>query len=261
MEVKLMRKINIADALTKKRVKSNLSQSLLSLSFDVLGLITGTLLVIYLGVLSIEEAPWALFLFPGILSIRGAVGGLFSGHLGTGLHLGTIKPVFTKNTEDFQTLIRVIISLALISGISVAMGAWIFGIFLWNATIFDFIPLIGVILSTMAFSIIFISPLTIFFSVISFKRGLDPDIVVYPITSPLSDVINTSCYVLSLAFFFLMGSIGYYLIWIIDAIFVGLVIYIIIKNLGKQKFVLIIKEFILTLLFVTIIVNITGMGL
>ena len=56
-----------------------------------------------------------------------------------------------------------------------------------------------------------------------------------------------------------MGSIGYYLIWIIDAFFVGLVISIIIKNLGKQKFVLIIKEFILTLLFVTIIVNITGM--
>jgi cation transporter-like permease len=82
-----MTKTNIAGALSRKKLKASLGQSLFSLSFDAIGLLTGTLLVLYLGVLSIDEAPWALFLFPGILSIRGAVGGLFSGHLGTGLHL------------------------------------------------------------------------------------------------------------------------------------------------------------------------------
>ena len=93
-----MTETNIAGTLSRKMLKTSLGQSLLSLSFDIVGLLTGTLLVLYFGVLSINEAPWAIFLFPGILSVRGAVGGLFSGHLGTGLHLGTIKATFTKNT-------------------------------------------------------------------------------------------------------------------------------------------------------------------
>jgi mgtE-like transporter len=256
--VKAMTKINLAVALSSEKLKDSLGQSLLSLSFDIIGFLTGTLLVLYLGVLSIGEAPWALFLFPGILSVRGAVGGLFSGHLGTGLHLGTIKPVFTKNTKDFQTLLRIVVTLALISGLSVGVGTWLFGVFLWNATILDFVPLMSVILATMALSVVFVSPITMVFSVFSFRRGLDPDVIVYPVTSPISDIINTSCYVLSLALFFLFGSFGSYLIWILDVVFLCFVAYIIAKNVFDKNFVNIIREFLLTLLFVTVIVNLTG---
>ena len=253
-----MMKTNIAETISGKKLKSSLGQSILSLSFDILGLLTGVLLVLYLGVLSIDEAPWALFLFPGILSIRGAVGGLFSGHLGTGLHLGTIKATFTKNTKDFQALLRVIITLALVSGVSVGTGTWIFGLFLWNATVIDFIQLLTVITATMALSVVFVSPLTMVFSVFSFRRGLDPDVVVYPIASPVSDIINTGCYVLSLGLFFMFGSVGRYLILLLDIIFISFVIYILIRNIGEAKFVETIREFLLTLVFVTIIVNITG---
>ena len=250
-----MTKTNIAGTLSRKKLKSNLGQSLFSLSFDMIGLVTGTLLVLYL---SVDVAPWVIALFPGILSVRGAIGGLFSGHLGTGLHLGTIEPVFTKNTKDFRTLLRVIITLALVSGISVGAGTWVFGVFLWNATVMDFVPLLAVIIATMALSVVFVSPLTMLFSVFSFRRGLDPDVVVYPITSPVSDIINTCCYVLSLGIFFMFGSVGRILILLIDAAFVSWVIYILIRNVGDTKFVKTIKEFLLTLLFVTFIVNVTG---
>jgi len=253
-----MMKIKIFGTLSKKKLKTSLGQSILSLSFDLIGLLTGTLIVLYFGILSIDEAPWALFLFPGILSVRGAVGGLFSGHLGTGLHLGTIKPVLTKNTRDFQTILRVIITLALISGVSVGVGTWIFGVFLWNGTLIDFIPLLAVIIATMALSVVFVSPLTMIFSIFSFKRGLDPDIIVYPVTSPVSDIINTSCYVLCLALFFLFGVFGRYLIWILDIFFICFVVYILARNFTDKNFAGIIKEFLLTLLFVTLIVNVTG---
>jgi mgtE-like transporter len=251
-----MTKINIAVALSGKKLKASLGQSLFSLSFDLIGLATGTLfLLLYF---SIDEAPWVIALFPGILSVRGAIGGLFSGHLGTGLHLGTIKPVFTKNTNEFGALLRVVITLALLSGISVGAGTWVFGVFLWDATIIDFFPLLAVIISTMALSVVFVSPLTMLFSVFSFRRGLDPDVVVYPITSPVSDIINTGCYGLSLSLFFLVGSIGRYLIFFIDIIFVSWVIYVIVRNIGETKFVRTIQEFIPTLLFVSFIVNVTG---
>ena len=251
-----MTKTNIAGALSGKKLKANLGQSLFSLSFDLIGLATGTLfLFLYF---SIDEAPWVIALFPGILSVRGAIGGLFSGHLGTGLHLGTIKPVFTKNTKEFGALLRVVITLALMSGISVGAGTWVFGVFLWDATIVDFFPLLAVIISTMALSVVFVSPLTMLFSVFSFRRGLDPDVVVYPITSPVSDIINTGCYGLSLSLFFLFGTVGRYLIFFIDIIFISWVIYIIVRNIGETKFVGTIQEFIPTLLFVSFIVNVTG---
>jgi mgtE-like transporter len=253
-----MTKTNIAGTMSATKLRASLGQSLLSLSFDICGLLTGTLLVLYLGVLSINDAPWALFLFPGILSVRGAVGGLFSGHLGTRLHLGTIKATFTKNTRDFHTLFRVVITLTLVSGVAVGTGTWIFGLFLWDATLIDFIQLLTVITATMALSVVFVSPLTMVFSILSFRRGLDPDIIVYPITSPVSDIINTVCYVLSLILFFMFGSIGRYLILLLDIIFIAFVVYILIKNLNETKFVEMIKEFLLTLVFVTIIVNITG---
>ncbi len=253
-----MTKTNMTESLSATKLRASLGQSLLSLSFDIVGLLTGTLFVLYLGVLSINEAHWALFLFPGILSVRGAVGGLFSGHLGTRLHLGTIKASFTKNTSDFHTLLRVVIALTLISGVAVGTGTWIFGLFLWDATLVDFFQIMSVITATMALSVVFVSPLTILFSIFSFRRGLDPDIIVYPVTSPVSDIINTVCYVLSLILFFMFGSIGRYLILLVDIIFITFVVFILVKNLNKTKFVEIIKEFLLTLMFVTVIVNITG---
>ncbi|MCZ2808082.1 MAG: magnesium transporter [Candidatus Bathyarchaeota archaeon] len=253
-----MTKTNIAETMSAKKLKASLGQSLLSFSFDIGGLLTGAILILYFDVLSISEAPWALFLFPGILSIRGAVGGLFSGHLGTGLHLGTIKATFTKNTKDFHLLLRVIITLAFVSGVSVGTGTWIFGVFLWKATIIDFIQLLAVITATMALSVVFVSPLTMGFSVLSFRRGLDPDIIAYPVTSTMSDIINTGCYILSLSLFFMFEPFGRYLIWILDIIFIAFVVYILVKNLNETKFAETIREFLLTLVFVTVIVNITG---
>jgi len=256
MEVTAMMKTNIAGAFSKKKLKNSLSQSLLSLSFDIFGLLTGTMLFLYSGVLN--QTPWAIILYPGILSVRGAIGGIFSGHLGTGLHLGTIKPVFTKNTKDFQTLLRVIVTLALVSGITIGAATWLFGIFLWNATLIDFTHLLAVIIATMALSVVFISPLTMFFSVFTFRRGLDPDMVVYPVTSPISDIINTSCYILSFTLFFFFGSIGKYLIWGLDIVFVCFVIYTLARSLNSKYFVTTIREFLLTLFFVSIIANVAG---
>ncbi|UCE57231.1 MAG: magnesium transporter [Candidatus Bathyarchaeota archaeon] len=256
MEVTAMIATNIVETISATRLKANLIQSLLSFSFDFGGLLTGTLLVLYFDV--VKEVPWALILFPGILSVRGAVGGFFSGHLSTGLHLGTVRASYTKNTKDFHSLLYATITLALFSGLTVGIGTSVFGVFLWNATLIDFLELLAVIIATVALSVLFVSPLTMAFSVLSFRRGLDPDIIVYPITSTLSDIINTACYIFSLNMFFETGHFGNYLIGILDLVFVSVVVYILVKNVREKKFAMMIKEFLLTLLFVTVIVNFTG---
>jgi mgtE-like transporter len=251
-----MTKTNIAKPTSATKLKANLGQSLLSFSFDIGGLLTGTLLVLYLGL--IQDVSWALILFPGILSVRGAIGGLFSGHLSTGLHIGTVRASYLRNTKEFRLLLQAIITLALISGITVGIGTSIFGVFLWKATALDFVRLLTVIIATMALSVIFVTPITIGFSVLSFRRGLDPDVIVYPITSTVSDIINTACYIFCLKIFFELNHLGPYLIGIVDLIFFSVVVYILVKNVREEKFAKMIKEFLLTLVFVTFIVNVTG---
>ena len=246
----------IAKPTSVTRLKASLSQSLLSFSFDTGGLLTGALLVLCFDVF--KEIPWALILFPGILSVRGAIGGLFSGHLSTGLHLGTVRASFTKNTKDFHLLLQAVIALALISGITIGTGTSIFGVFLWKATVTDFIRLMAVVIATMALSVVFISPITIAFSVLSFRRGLDPDVIVYPMISTVADIIVTACYIFNLSIFFTLNPFGYYLIGILDLIFLSVVVYILVENVREEKFVKMIKEFLLTLVFVAFIVNVTG---
>jgi len=251
-----MTKTNIAPTMPQvKAFLSSFGQSILSLSFNFGGLLAGALSV-YFGVFSL--APWSIALFPGILSVRGAIGGLFSGHLSTGLHLGTVKASYTKNTKSFYLLLRSVIVLALVSGVMIGLGTSIFGIFFWNATFTDFIEILTVIIATMGLSVLLIPPLTLAVSVISFRRGLDPDVVLYPITSTMSDIIVTLCYVFCLNVFFNVSSFGNYLVWLLDFIFFFIVMYILVRNIKEKEFAEVIKQFLLTLLSVTFIVNITG---
>jgi len=48
------------------------------------------------------------------------------------------------------------------------------------------------------------------------------------------------------------------LVWILDIVFIILVVYIVVKNLFETKFTKIMREFLLTLVFVTLIANVTG---
>ena len=81
----------------------------------------------------------------GILSMRGVIGGLFSGRLSTGLHIGTVRAGFTKNTRNFYLLWRAIIVLTLESSIMLGLVASLFGIFFWGTIIMDSMAILGVV--------------------------------------------------------------------------------------------------------------------
>ena len=233
-----------------------LKQSVLSLSFNLGGMLAGTLLALHLGVFSL--APWTLAVYPGILSMRGVIGGLFSGRLSTGLHIGTVRAGFTKNTRNFYLLWRAIIVLTLESSIMLGLVASLFGIFFWGTTIMDSMAILGVVTATMALSLVFIPPITVAVSVLSFRRGLDPDIVIYPVMSTVADIIVTACYILILNVFFSLSYTGYYLIGLLDLICLCLVLFILFKDIQEKEFAKTIKESFLTLASVAFIMNVTG---
>lgn len=237
------------------KIIETLKQSTLSLLFNIGGILAGTLLALNLGMFS--STPWALAIFPGILSMRGVIGGLFAGRLSTGLHLGTVRVGFKENTRDFYVLWRAIIALTFETCTIMGLVSSLFGMLFWGATLFDSVSVFGVIFATMGLSLIIISPITIGVSFFSFKHGLDPDVIVYPVMSTVDDIIITFCYILMLNIFSL-DYMGYYIIGLFNIVFLCVVVYILLKNIGERQFVKTIKESFLTLVLVTLIVNVTG---
>jgi len=238
---------------------ANMAQPLLSLSFNLGGLLAGVLLAVYFNIFSLT--PWSLALFPGILSIRGSIGGLFCGRLSTSLHLGTIRASFRGNTNEFKLLLYTVIIIALESSIIFGTTSSILGIFLWGITPLDVFNILVAITSTMAFSLILISPLTVGVAILSFKRGLDPDVIVYPVISTSADILVSICYFLSLIGLFTWRPLGTYILLFFDLIFAGIVLYLLKEKGRESDLIKTVKEFTLTLVFVTFIVNVTGFAL
>jgi len=232
-------------------------QSALSLSFNLGGMLAGTLLAIHLDIFSL--APWALALFPGILSIRGAIGGLHCGRLSTALHIGTVEASYTKNTKNFYLILYAVVVLTLGCSIMMGLATSLLGVFLWRITIIDFAAVLVVVIATMGISVAFISPITIGVSILSFKHGLDPDVTVYPVISTVADIIVTACYFMVLDTYFLLTPLGSYLIGLISFIFSLIAFYILFKNSGEIEFSKTINEFLRILILVVFIVNVTGL--
>ncbi|MBT0160115.1 hypothetical protein G4O51_09035 [Candidatus Bathyarchaeota archaeon A05DMB-2] len=222
--------------------------------FDIGGLLAGFMVASQLGVFLLS--PWAIAVYPAIVSAKGVIGGLLSGRLGTALHLGTIYPRFFKNTHNFYKLFEAIIVINLATSVAMGSIAMVFGSLFWGITLADFPAILSVVLATMAFGLL-ISLVTIKVAFVTFKRGLDPDIVVYPIMSTAADILITLFYVGVISLFFL----SFWGRWIIAAValaFGFLVLYILPRNMHDADFVKTIKESMTTMLLVAFIVNVTG---
>ncbi|MCK4435006.1 magnesium transporter, partial [Candidatus Bathyarchaeota archaeon] len=101
---------------------------------------------------------------------------------------------------------------------SVAMSSVsvIFGSLFWGITFADFPNILMVVTATMTLGLT-LSLFTITVTFVTFKKGLDPDVVVYPILSTAMDIMSTVFYVLTLNLFFFSGDLGKYTVALIGA--------------------------------------------
>ena len=204
-----------------------------------------------------QLSPWAIAVYPAILGAKGIIHGLLRGRLGTALHLGTVYPRFLNNTKSFYKLIQATIVMTLVVSVVMSLISLVFGLVFWGATFVDSFNIVAVIVATMGLGLL-LSFVTIKVAFVTFKRGLDPDLIVYPIMSTVADISITLCYILVLNLFFLFSLSGKTVIGVIILVHLALVLYIIPKNFRAQDFRKNLKESLLTLVFVSVIVNITG---
>ena len=113
------------------------------------------------------------------------------------------------------------------------------------------------VVGTMALGLALLG-ITIKVAFYSFKKGLDPDIVVYPVMSAVASIFITICYIVVLNVFFSFGSIGIAAIVILGAANLLLVLYLVPRNLHKSLFTKTIRESLASLMIVALIVNLTG---
>jgi mgtE-like transporter len=220
--------IRISNGLSKNFL-GMFKQTTFAYFFDILGLLAGLLIAYQLDIFT--RTPWALALYPTLITTR-VISGLLSGRLSTALHLGTIHTRFSNNTKSFYRLIEAVIVLTLVTSLAVSAISFVVGYFLWGITFTDFSAIILVMVSTLAIGLTF-TFVTIKVAFISFKRGLDPDIVVYPIISTAASIFITLCYIGVLELFFLQSSIGKLAILAIGSIHVVLAVYLLLKS--EQK--------------------------
>jgi mgtE-like transporter len=230
-------------------------ETALACLFDIGGLIAGFTIALQLGVFQLS--PWAIALYPAVVSVKGVITGLLTGRLSTALHLGTVYPRFFGNTKSFYKLIGAMVVLTLATSATISAIAIVFGTLFWGITIADFPAILTVMVATLSLGLL-ITLITVKVAFVSFKKSLDPDTIVYPAISTVADIIITFLYIGVLNLYFSGGPVGKWAIIIFGLINVFLVLIILPRNLRETEFLKIIKESLPTMLLVAFMVNITG---
>lgn len=230
-------------------------QTLIGLSFNIISLFAGGLMAIF--TLEFSKSPWILALFPPILTVRGGIGGLFSGNLATMLHLGTVRPQIRGNTPEYWNLVRSVLVMTVID--TLALGSFSFLVNLVNGSatlaqwhIFIIVPTVACMLAVLT-SI----PLTSYIAIQTFNRGLDPDILVYPILASVNDIVVT-CYFVGSVFFILWGGVFFSILILVFILLVAVIGYIASTMRGERFFKQTLREGTFVIVFSSLFGSING---
>ncbi|MEM3769615.1 MAG: magnesium transporter [Candidatus Bathyarchaeia archaeon] len=234
----------------KPRFAETLKQSVMAYAFNIFGIAAGAIIAFNSGLFA--KAPWAVVIYPPILSARGVIGGLFCGRLSTALHLGTVQPRLFGNTKSFYLLFQAIVIMTFEASLMMSLiAAFLSGFG-------EFLGLISVFMATMTLALIVISPLTLTASFVSFKHGLDPDIILYPIESTVADLLITSIYITVLSLFLANSLLWSYIFTLISLALLLTSAFFLVKNAREPEFIKTLKETLLTLVLVSFVVNVAG---
>ncbi|NHJ47248.1 MAG: hypothetical protein FK733_05615 [Asgard group archaeon] len=254
-------------------------QAMIALAFDSGGIVSGTIASVAMNT---QQIKWILLLYGPLLAARGDIA-VLAGKLGTGLHLGTVKPTFRKNTPVYKSLVASTLTIAMLDAFLVGIVTYVMNLItfpadlkVYDPTLFFVIPII--VMAIVALISVQITSAVSFFV---YKRGLNPDVYVIPVMSTVNNILITSVFAGVLAIlkpwdsenlvpigdkdFFGVAHgnkmIGTY-ITIIPAILVLVgIMYIIMKNRKDHEYRKMMREALFAVFASAIIGTITGVTL
>jgi len=157
------------------------------------------------------------------------------------LHIGLIRPQLRKNTPVYYQLISSIFVITLVDtfimgGVSFLLNLVLGRVSVQHLLVFMVVPPVACV-TAMAVSI----PLTLMIAIMTFRRGLDPDILVYPILASVNDIVVSTVFAATV--FLVLWGRGYtILLWAIFLLILTATGYIAWRNWRVPFFFKTIKE-------------------
>lgn len=212
-------------------------ETLLALQTALGGLLAGSIAAFWVSALTAYY--WTVILYPMIISVRGAINGILSGRLSTGLHLKLVNPRFRGNTPYFHAILSALFTTTMFMSILSSLIVSLLSHILYGTEL----QLLPVILSVAVVSqyatTLITEPLTSFLSFTLYKRGIDPDVVTYPISSTITDIMVTFMYISAILF----SMKGYaWILFFLTLLFVSATIYIVFSFIKNEDYTRIIRE-------------------
>ncbi|MHA1220445.1 MAG: magnesium transporter, partial [Candidatus Heimdallarchaeota archaeon] len=173
------------------------AQALLALAFDLFGLGAGSIgnftFLSYARNFT-QAGTFIILLYPPLLSSDGGIGVLVS-RLGTGLHLGSIKPRLFKNTESYYTLISAVITLGTFNSLWIGVVSYLTNLIASGASrVLNPLPFFVIPLLSLTLASLISSQISSVMAFVMFKKKLNPDVFVYPTMSTVNNILSTVFY-------------------------------------------------------------------
>ncbi|MBX4196816.1 magnesium transporter [Candidatus Pacearchaeota archaeon] len=174
-----------------KNFKEIFSSQLISV---IGGIIAGSLLALYTN--KLELLPGMLIILPGLLDLRGDIGGSFVSRITSGLFLGVIKPG-QLNTKIIRGNIAASIILTLFLSFFLGVLATLFTYILfhvWYVSLMMLALVAGLVANVLEI------PITLFTTYFLFKRGNDPNNIMGPLVTAVGDIVSIIGLAIALTF-------------------------------------------------------------
>jgi mgtE-like transporter len=231
-------------------------ESLLALQRGLGGLLAGSIAAYWIFTLTVYY--WTVMLYPMIISVRGAINGILSGRLSTGLHLKLINPRLGGNTRYFHAILAALFTTTLFMSILGGLIIFLLSYILYNLELECFLVIVSVAMVSQYATTLITEPLTSLLSFMLYRRGVDPDVVTYPISSTITDVVATFLYILTL----LSVVEGYvWMLFFLTIVFIAVTIRIIFMFKRDEDYGKILREAIPTICIIALISTIGGIFL
>lgn len=182
--------------------------------------------------------PLSLLLFPMLMEVRGDLSGIYSGRLSTGLNLETMRPSLLNNTAEFYALFQAILTLSFIEGLMLASIANITAILTIPSASLFIVHTFSVSVNCLFMSTIISVPINTIITSRGYSKGINPDLISYPIASSICDLLIVIVYLATL----LLSLFSIELSIVLTLLFSLLSTFLIVKNRRNGRFISVVKE-------------------
>ncbi len=132
--------------------------------------------------------PGLILVIPPLLDLRGNVNGALASRLGTALHTGVIEPKM-KMTAELKVNITSSLILSLLASATIGVLSFVIGSLLGIGHI-NPLALVTIAVAAGVVSGVILAGLTVLISIMSYKRGWDPDNITAPLMATIGDLIT-----------------------------------------------------------------------